>query len=235
MIDAAHAVSTQINNVVGNLNVIYAIADIDRDIHLVKLGTMGEYGTPNIDIEEGWLEIAHKGRKDGSSTPSDPAPSTTSPRCTTATTSSSAVGSRGYAPRTSTRESSTGRTAQTGSTRASRPVRLRRIFGTVLNRHHPGGARSSAHRLRRTRRPAASSTSSTRSSASGSLTESPAEAGRVPSLQPDDRVAVDQSRSRRRSPTSSKVKSRSSTSITRAWRSTTTITTSSTRRSRALA
>jgi UDP-sulfoquinovose synthase len=64
MIDQAHAVYTQTNNVVGNLNVMYAIADIDRDIHLVKLGTMGEYGQPNIDIEEGWIEIEHKGRKD---------------------------------------------------------------------------------------------------------------------------------------------------------------------------
>src|SRR5450755_167591 len=64
MIDQAHAVYTQTNNVVGNLNLLYAIADIDRDIHLVKLGTMGEYGTPNIDIEEGWIEIEHNGRKD---------------------------------------------------------------------------------------------------------------------------------------------------------------------------
>ncbi|HEY2428210.1 MAG TPA: NAD-dependent epimerase/dehydratase family protein [Acidimicrobiales bacterium] len=64
MIDQAHAVHTQVNNVVGTLNVLYAIADIDRTIHLVKLGTMGEYGTPNIDIEEGWLELTHKGRTD---------------------------------------------------------------------------------------------------------------------------------------------------------------------------
>ncbi len=64
MISQAHAVYTQTNNVVGNLNVMYAIGDIDRDIHLVKLGTMGEYGQPNIDIEEGWLEVEHKGRKD---------------------------------------------------------------------------------------------------------------------------------------------------------------------------
>ena len=64
MISQAHAVYTQTNNVVGNLNVMYAIADIDRDIHLVKLGTMGEYGQPNIDIEEGWLEVEHKGRTD---------------------------------------------------------------------------------------------------------------------------------------------------------------------------
>lgn len=64
MIDQAHAVYTQTNNIVGNLNGIYAIADIDRDIHLVKLGTRGEYGTPNIDIELGWLEVEHNGRRD---------------------------------------------------------------------------------------------------------------------------------------------------------------------------
>ncbi|HSS08462.1 MAG TPA: NAD-dependent epimerase/dehydratase family protein [Acidimicrobiales bacterium] len=64
MIDQKHAVYTQVNNVVGTLNILYAIADIDREIHLVKLGTMGEYGTPNIDIEEGWIEIHHKGRTD---------------------------------------------------------------------------------------------------------------------------------------------------------------------------
>ena len=61
MIDRKHAVYTQTNNVVGNLNVLYAIADTNRDIHLVKLGTMGEYGTPNIDIEEGWLEVDSQG------------------------------------------------------------------------------------------------------------------------------------------------------------------------------
>ncbi|MDQ3886535.1 MAG: NAD-dependent epimerase/dehydratase family protein [Actinomycetota bacterium] len=64
MIDRKHAVYTQHNNVIGTLNVLFAIADVDRDIHLVKLGTMGEYGTPNIDIEEGWLEVEHKGRTD---------------------------------------------------------------------------------------------------------------------------------------------------------------------------
>ena len=64
MIDRRHAVYTQQNNVLGTLNLLYAIAEIDRDIHLVKLGTMGEYGTPNIDIEEGWLDIEHNGRRD---------------------------------------------------------------------------------------------------------------------------------------------------------------------------
>jgi UDP-sulfoquinovose synthase len=64
MIDREHAVYTQHNNVVGTLNLMYAMAEINPDIHLVKLGTMGEYGTPNIDIEEGWLEVEHNGRKD---------------------------------------------------------------------------------------------------------------------------------------------------------------------------
>jgi len=64
MIDQKHAVYTQTNNVLGTLNVLFAIADVDKDIHLVKLGTMGEYGTPDIDIEEGWLTVNHKGRTD---------------------------------------------------------------------------------------------------------------------------------------------------------------------------
>jgi UDP-sulfoquinovose synthase len=64
MIDRAHCVYTQVNNVVGTLNLLYAIAEHNRDIHLVKLGTMGEYGTPNIDIEEGFIEITHRGRTD---------------------------------------------------------------------------------------------------------------------------------------------------------------------------
>jgi UDP-sulfoquinovose synthase len=64
MIDRRHAVSTQRNNVEGTLNVLYAIRDITPDAHLVKLGTMGEYGTPGIDIEEGFIEINHKGRTD---------------------------------------------------------------------------------------------------------------------------------------------------------------------------
>ncbi|WCK54554.1 NAD-dependent epimerase/dehydratase family protein [Aneurinibacillus sp. Ricciae_BoGa-3] len=64
MIDREHAVFTQTNNVVGTLNVIYAIKEIVPDCHIIKLGTMGEYGTPNIDIEEGYIKIQHKGRED---------------------------------------------------------------------------------------------------------------------------------------------------------------------------
>jgi UDP-sulfoquinovose synthase len=64
MIDRKHAVFTQVNNVVGTLNLLYALREFQPDCHLVKLGTMGEYGTPNIDIEEGYITIEHKGRKD---------------------------------------------------------------------------------------------------------------------------------------------------------------------------
>jgi UDP-sulfoquinovose synthase len=64
MIDREHAVYTQVNNVVGTLNLLYAIAELNPAIHLVKLGTMGEYGAPNIEIEEGFIEITHKGRTD---------------------------------------------------------------------------------------------------------------------------------------------------------------------------
>lgn len=64
MIDRAHAVYTQHNNVIGTLNLLFAIREHAPECHLVKLGTMGEYGTPNIDIEEGYIEIEHNGRKD---------------------------------------------------------------------------------------------------------------------------------------------------------------------------
>ncbi|HXF55984.1 MAG TPA: NAD-dependent epimerase/dehydratase family protein [Actinomycetota bacterium] len=64
MLSRRHAVITQVNNVVGTLNVLFAMKEFTPEAHLVKLGTMGEYGTPNIDIEEGFIEIEYKGRKD---------------------------------------------------------------------------------------------------------------------------------------------------------------------------
>jgi len=64
MIDREHAVFTQVNNVVGTLNLLFALREFRPQCHLVKLGTMGEYGTPNIDIEEGYITIEHNGRKD---------------------------------------------------------------------------------------------------------------------------------------------------------------------------
>ncbi|MGD0908039.1 MAG: NAD-dependent epimerase/dehydratase family protein [Candidatus Acidiferrales bacterium] len=64
MIDREHALTTQVNNITGTLNLLFAMRDLAPDCHMVKLGTMGEYGTPNIDIEEGFIEIQHNGRKD---------------------------------------------------------------------------------------------------------------------------------------------------------------------------
>jgi UDP-sulfoquinovose synthase len=64
MMDHNHAVFTQVNNVTGTLNLLWAMKRVVPGCHLVKLGTMGAYGTPGIDIEEGFIEIEHKGRKD---------------------------------------------------------------------------------------------------------------------------------------------------------------------------
>ncbi len=64
MASREQAVETQYANVIGNLNLLFSIRDHVPDCHLVKLGTMGEYGQPEIDIEEGYIEIEHKGRRD---------------------------------------------------------------------------------------------------------------------------------------------------------------------------
>lgn len=72
MIDREHAVLTQVNNVAGTLNLLYIMKEHFPDCHLVKLGTMGEYGTPNIDIEEGYITIEHNGRKDTLPYPKQP-------------------------------------------------------------------------------------------------------------------------------------------------------------------
>ena len=89
MIDRKHAVFTQVNNVVGTLNLLFALREFQPDCHLIKLGTMGEYGTPNIDIEEGYITIEHNGRETLCRIPSSRAPFTIFPRCMTATTSCS--------------------------------------------------------------------------------------------------------------------------------------------------
>lgn len=64
MIDVHHAVRTQAENLTGTLNILYAIKEFAPSAHLVKMGTMGEYGTPNIEIAEGFFEIEYKGRTD---------------------------------------------------------------------------------------------------------------------------------------------------------------------------
>src|SRR5438445_9551010 len=72
MISAMHATETQVNNVVGTLNLLFAMRESAPESHLVKLGTMGEYGTPNIDIEEGFIDIEHNGRRDRLPYPKQP-------------------------------------------------------------------------------------------------------------------------------------------------------------------
>lgn len=64
MIDVHHAVLTQINNIAGTLNILYAMKAVCPDAHLVKLGSMGEYGTPNVDIPEGTFTLEYRGRSD---------------------------------------------------------------------------------------------------------------------------------------------------------------------------
>lgn len=64
MIDQAHCVWTQRNNVINNLNLLWAIKEVAPEAHLIKLGTMGEYGTPAVDIPEGFFEVEFRGRKD---------------------------------------------------------------------------------------------------------------------------------------------------------------------------
>lgn len=64
MIDIHHCNFTQTNNIVGTLNILYAMKEVCPSAHLVKLGTMGEYGTPNIDIPEGFFAIEYRGRTD---------------------------------------------------------------------------------------------------------------------------------------------------------------------------
>ena len=64
MISYKHSNATIQNNLLVTNNLMYAVRDYNKETHIIKLGTMGEYGTPNIDIEEGWIEINHKGRKD---------------------------------------------------------------------------------------------------------------------------------------------------------------------------
>lgn len=63
MIDQDHVIYTQQNNVMGTLNVVHAIKRHAPRAHLVKLGTMGEYGTPELDIPEGFFEVEFRGKK----------------------------------------------------------------------------------------------------------------------------------------------------------------------------
>ncbi len=64
MIGYSEAHKTLVNNLEATFNIVWAVITAAPQCHIIKLGTMGEYGTPKIDIEEGWIEIDHKGRRD---------------------------------------------------------------------------------------------------------------------------------------------------------------------------
>lgn len=64
MIGLKQAKETMVKNIVSTMNLIYSMKEHIPDAHLLKLGTMGEYGTPNIDIPEGFFEVEYNGRKD---------------------------------------------------------------------------------------------------------------------------------------------------------------------------
>ncbi|MGC8617297.1 MAG: UDP-sulfoquinovose synthase [Thermoplasmata archaeon] len=64
MIGLKQANETMVTNIVSTMNLVYAAKDLNPDVHIIKLGTMGEYGTPNIDIPEGFFEVDFRGRKD---------------------------------------------------------------------------------------------------------------------------------------------------------------------------
>ena len=72
MAGRTQAVFTQSNNIIGNMNLIFGVKKICPNAHILKLGTMGAYGTPNIKIEEGFIKIRHKGRTDTMQYPMKP-------------------------------------------------------------------------------------------------------------------------------------------------------------------
>ncbi len=64
MIDLEYCNETMTDNIVGTNNILYAMHKHAPEYHMVKLGTMGEYGTPNADIPEGYFDVEYRGKKD---------------------------------------------------------------------------------------------------------------------------------------------------------------------------
>jgi UDP-sulfoquinovose synthase len=100
MIDVHHAVAVHHNNVGSTFNLLFAIRDLAPETHLLKLGTMGEYGTPNLAIPEGFFEIEYRGRKDRLPFPARRAPFITGARSRAPTTSCSPARSGASVPPT---------------------------------------------------------------------------------------------------------------------------------------
>ena len=230
---AEHAVYTQTNNIVGTLNVMYAIGEIDRDIHLVKLGTMGEYGTPNIDIEEGWLEVEHKGRTDRVLYPKRPGSFYHLSKVHDS--HNLEFGCRIWGLRVTDLNQGVVYGQQTEQTALDPRLATRfdydAVFGTVLNRFaiqavlgQPLTSTAAA------RRPGPSSTSATPSSASGWPARTPpTPASSGSSTRPPRSFSLQRDGQDGR-PRLPRAVRRSSTSTTRAWRPRTTTTTSPTPR-----
>src|SRR5436305_13498611 len=64
MVDREHTMFVQMNNIMSTFNLMFAIKDMAPEAPLLKLGTMGEYGTPDVDIPEGFFEVEYRGRTD---------------------------------------------------------------------------------------------------------------------------------------------------------------------------
>jgi len=193
MIDRRHAVYTQQNNVVGTLNLLYAIAEINPDIHLVKLGTMGVYGTPNIDIEEGWLDLEHNGRLDRVLFPKRPGSFYHLSKVHDSYNMEFRLPDLGPARHRPEpgRGLRPGHRGDGDGRAAGHPVRLRRgVRHRAEPVRHPGGHRAPAHRVRQ-RAPDPRHHRYPRHDAlhRAGLRE-PGQPGRVPGVQPDDRVDV---------------------------------------------
>ena len=232
MANREQAVETQYTNVIGTLNLLFFLRDHAPDCHLVKLGTMGEY-TPNIDIEEGFIEIEHKGAGHGA-LPEDARlalPPLQGPRLAQHPVR---LPDLGRARPTSTRGSSTAsRPTRPHATSGLHPFRLRRV---VRDRPQPllraGRDRPPAHRLRQGRPDPRLSQHPRHAPVRRTGGQQPARRRPVPRLQPVHGVS---SRSAS-SPTSCSgpgrrlgSRSRSTTSKTRASSSRSTTTTPSTR------
>ncbi len=170
MANREQAVETQYTNVIGTLNLLFFLRDHAPDCHLVKLGTMGEYGTPNIDIEEGYIEIEHKGRKDTLPFPKVPGlalPPLQGPRLAQHPLRLPRLGPALDRPQPGSRlrhRDRRDRARTSGSRRASTTTSGSARSSTASASRPSSAIRSPS--TARAARPAASSTSATRSSAS---------------------------------------------------------------------
>ena len=231
------AVETQYTNVIGTLNLLFSMRDRVPDCHLVKLGTMGEYGTPNIDIEEGFIEIEHNGRKD--TLPFPKLPGSLYHLSKVHDSHNIHFACRIWGLRATDLNQGVVYGIETDETAARRaprhPLRLRRV---LRHRAQPllraGRDRPPAHRLRRGRPDARLPQHPRHAAVRRAGGRQPGRARRVPRLQPVHRAVLGGRAGRAgrdAPPASSATRSRSATSRTRASKPRSTTTTPPTRSS----